>query len=61
MSRIRTPSRAFPIMNLLCGHVTVAIVCESLHIKTNQQDIAVLDSIVLALNAELTDFPSFGQ
>jgi hypothetical protein len=48
-------------MNLLCGHVTVTTVCESLHIKTNQQDIAVLDSIVLALNAELTDFPSFGQ
>src|SRR5215510_12230667 len=52
MSRIRTPSRAFPMMNLLCGLVTMATSCKSLHVKTNQQYIAVLDSIVLALNSE---------
>src|SRR5262249_273811 len=61
ISRIRTPSRAFPIMNLLCGHWHYGYTCKNLHIKTNQQYIAVLDSIVLALNAELADFPSFGQ
>src|SRR4029450_3592098 len=61
ISRIRTPSRAFPIMYLLCGHVTIATAYENLHVKTNQQYIAVLDSIVLALNAELADFTSFGQ
>jgi hypothetical protein len=49
------------MIDLLCGHVTIATSCESLHVKTNQQYIAVSDSIVLALNAELTDFPSFGQ
>src|SRR5215467_2520497 len=58
MSRIRTPSRAFPMINLLCGHCHC---CKSLHVKTNQQYIAVLDSIILALNAELADFSGFGQ
>jgi hypothetical protein len=41
--------------------VMVATSCERLHVKTNQQYIAVLDSIVFALNAELADFPAFGQ
>src|SRR5262247_1186852 len=58
MSRIRTPSRAFPMINLLCGYYHS---CKSLHVETNQQYIAVLDSIILALNAELADFPGFGQ
>src|SRR5262245_58138664 len=34
---------------------------QHLDVKTNQQYIAVLHPIVLALNAELADFPSFRQ
>src|SRR5919109_2418719 len=70
MSKIRTPSRAFPIVNLLlllwychgcdtaaCGRQPAArcvLLADGLHIKANQQDIAILDAIVLTLNAELT-------